>query len=293
MKRLRRALANFRRQTNIETQAGFLGDGTGETHDRNNPGNFWVRFPAAAGGLTTPVSLPLMVNANLKPDDGIMVEVGMWKNRPVILGARLDSLAAAGINPIQLNPADPTNQYLGPVNQNQITTFQAMSHGDVTNKPFYAVVMPGVLYVSGVPYFFTGSEINISSLVPSAGEHCFAAVFIKSDLTLEAFGSTAIADVDPLSDVDLREADALKTFGSYPVWAWELRGDDTALSVDPARQVDLRRAFSPFSASASAVYTPTNVTPDRSYDANSTTIDELADILGTLIADLQAMGLIG
>jgi len=40
-------------------------------------------------------------------------------------------------------------------------------------------------------------------------------------------------------------------------------------------------------------YTPTNVTVDRSYDANSTSIDELADVLGTLIADLQLTGLIG
>lgn len=44
---------------------------------------------------------------------------------------------------------------------------------------------------------------------------------------------------------------------------------------------------------ASAVYTPTNVVTDRTYDANSTTVAELADVLGTLIADLQAKGMIG
>ena len=42
-----------------------------------------------------------------------------------------------------------------------------------------------------------------------------------------------------------------------------------------------------------AAYTPTNVTPDRSYDADATTVNELADVLGTLIADLQAVGLVG
>jgi hypothetical protein len=41
-----------------------------------------------------------------------------------------------------------------------------------------------------------------------------------------------------------------------------------------------------------AAYTPTNVTTDRAYDANATTIDELADVLGTLIADLQGLGLL-
>jgi len=42
----------------------------------------------------------------------------------------------------------------------------------------------------------------------------------------------------------------------------------------------------------SPAYTPTNVVTDRSYNANSTTIDELADVLGTLIADLQATGIL-
>lgn len=41
----------------------------------------------------------------------------------------------------------------------------------------------------------------------------------------------------------------------------------------------------------SAAYTPTNVTPDRSFDADSTTLDEIADVVGTIIADLQAFGL--
>jgi hypothetical protein len=41
-----------------------------------------------------------------------------------------------------------------------------------------------------------------------------------------------------------------------------------------------------------ATYTPSNVTTDRSYDANATTLDEIADVLGTLIADLQAAGVL-
>lgn len=40
-------------------------------------------------------------------------------------------------------------------------------------------------------------------------------------------------------------------------------------------------------------YTISNVAADRTFDANSTTLDEVADVLGTLIADLKALGLIG
>jgi hypothetical protein len=40
------------------------------------------------------------------------------------------------------------------------------------------------------------------------------------------------------------------------------------------------------------VYTPANVTTLRSYDANDTSLDELADVLGSLIASLQGAGII-
>jgi len=40
-------------------------------------------------------------------------------------------------------------------------------------------------------------------------------------------------------------------------------------------------------------YTITNVTADRTYDADSTSTAELADVLGTLINDLRERGLIG
>lgn len=39
-------------------------------------------------------------------------------------------------------------------------------------------------------------------------------------------------------------------------------------------------------------YTESNVTTDRSYDANATTLDEIADVLGTLIADLRNRGIV-
>lgn len=39
-------------------------------------------------------------------------------------------------------------------------------------------------------------------------------------------------------------------------------------------------------------YTVSNVTTDRTYDANDTSLDELADVLGSLIASLQGAGII-
>jgi len=45
-------------------------------------------------------------------------------------------------------------------------------------------------------------------------------------------------------------------------------------------------------AARASAYTVTNVSADRAYDANATTTDELADVLGTLIADLKLYGLL-
>jgi hypothetical protein len=41
-----------------------------------------------------------------------------------------------------------------------------------------------------------------------------------------------------------------------------------------------------------SAYTVTNALTDRAYDANATTTDELADVLGTLIGDLRNLGLV-
>jgi hypothetical protein len=45
-------------------------------------------------------------------------------------------------------------------------------------------------------------------------------------------------------------------------------------------------------ATRPTTYSVTNLVTDRSYDANATTTAELADVLGTLIADLRTMGLV-
>jgi hypothetical protein len=45
-------------------------------------------------------------------------------------------------------------------------------------------------------------------------------------------------------------------------------------------------------AARPTTYTVTNLSTDRAYDANATTTAELADVLGTLIADLRTMGLV-
>lgn len=57
-------------------------------------------------------------------------------------------------------------------------------------------------------------------------------------------------------------------------------------------KTELGQVIKLYQTNAGSAYSTSNVTTDRTYDANSTTLDELADILGTLIADLKLTGLI-
>jgi hypothetical protein len=58
------------------------------------------------------------------------------------------------------------------------------------------------------------------------------------------------------------------------------------------RQLEQNIAATNLAASSSR-YTVTNVTTDRTLDADSTSTAELADVLGTLITDLRERGVLG
>ena len=66
------------------------------------------------------------------------------------------------------------------------------------------------------------------------------------------------------------------------------------IEIDAALNHDGSTAgfFGTAPASRTAAYTPTNVTPDRAFDADSTTLGEIADIVGTILADLTLYGLL-
>lgn len=105
-----------------------------------------------------------------------------------------------------------------------------------------------------------------------------------NDFHLYFDGSNAVLDPDPVTGT------AIVLIG--------VTGDDdmrlTNIEIDGALNHDGATAgfFGTAPVAQAAAYTPTNVSADRSYNADATTINELADVLGTLIADLQAYGLL-
>lgn len=70
---------------------------------------------------------------------------------------------------------------------------------------------------------------------------------------------------------------------------------DVSLKVGSATKLVVNStgvAFNGATPVARPTYSVSNLVTDRSYNANSTSTAELADVLGTLIADLRALGLV-
>lgn len=67
----------------------------------------------------------------------------------------------------------------------------------------------------------------------------------------------------------------------------------TADAIDTSVAFRGRAGFNGTTPPASlGTYTVTNLTTDRTYDADTVAVAELADIVGTLIADLRAQGIV-
>jgi len=88
----------------------------------------------------------------------------------------------------------------------------------------------------------------------------------------------------------------LQTQGSSEDWTETTPGSGTfdfATAPIVGDEITVIYTVSKLTPSAGAAYTVTNASTDRTYDADATSINELADVLGTLIADLQNRGTIG
>lgn len=234
------AIRDARKLSNKDMYIARLGDGTGTVYDLTQPGNYWIRKQEAGGVLSKPLSLPVYPNANLPVKDGLSVRVGYDEDGiQCIIRASRTGLLSANISPYLLNPLD-TAVY-GKTSSTSLATFFCQRHGDTTNFPLSVVVFPGWLEIDDTMYFFPGGACDLTALVPAADLHCYATVFIKSDLTLEAFASTPVALTEPLTETDINECIAQRSTNSLTVWAWQLFDAMTALSPDPTKNVDLRQ----------------------------------------------------
>jgi len=164
----------------------------------------------------------------------------------------------------------------------------------------------GMNVTAVTPVVDTGSGATDISLANQVGTFLFASTnqnftafaaqgapsMVKPLSQWRQISSTSTARTVGIVDaVFISPTDASYT-GRLVLKSQDFNGTREGVRIDSNGSAALLGFFGHTAAVQPSAYTPTNVTTDRSYDANSTTIDEIADVLGTLIADLQTMGLV-
>ncbi|MHC4687508.1 MAG: hypothetical protein ACYTEW_24850, partial [Planctomycetota bacterium] len=119
----------------------------------------------------------------------------------------------------------------------------------------------------------------------------------NAGITLDTSGQVGLGTTSPAAKLDIGAGAA--QFAEMTAPAAGAANTARLYAEDNAGTTRQRVKFSSGNAVTIAedgglqTYTITNVTTDRAYDANATTVAELADALGTLIADFQAAGILG
>lgn len=235
------AISDARRAINRDLIPARLGNGSGTVYDLSNPGNYFLRKLEADGQLSQPFSLPVNPMASIPPIDGLPISIGFdTRGIQIIYQADNVSMLSANVSPLILNPLD-TAVY-GKTSQITLATLFYQRHADMTHFPFTVVVLKAPVIINGIAKFFYGGGIVVSSFVPATGLHCYVSVFLRTDMTLEAFASTPTNLLTPLTvDTDIQACIMQASTDSVIICAWELRAGDTALSSDPSRNVDMRQ----------------------------------------------------
>lgn len=259
----------FRQRLGIDVEYVVVGDASGNVVDSKIPGNVLVRF-VTSNGLMVPGSVVGPRNRiKLLPGDPVEV---IWKRGKFrIEGIDVEGEASRGNNPVVISNNGVTQQDIATLT---VTQTLPTANQSVNVKAWAAII-------AGTVYLFPGSSIDLSSLVPSAGNMRYVVVFVKSDYaTLEAKGSTARSMVDvPLDITDIQEAITARTAGSTPVWAIALKDNQSTITQDDiTRGVDLRNFVNTSELSVSGGVSGPGSSTDRAIVTwNSTTGNTLRD----------------
>jgi hypothetical protein len=136
---------------------------------------------------------------------------------------------------------------------------------------------------------FASQSANLMQVGSSSSATDRLTLSAAGQLALPVTGSTGGISIGGDTSVYRSAADTLRTPDSLVV--------DTDLTVSGDATIGGAGGGVGFYGTTpvvqSSAYSVTNVTTDRTYNADSTTINEVADVLGTLIADLKATGIIG
>lgn len=256
-------IRNARKRLNFDTESAEIGrgDGQGDPRDRTVKGNLYVRRILPDGGRSGPISLPVNPNANLDVREGFPVRLGYDSNgKYCILEADVITYRSTGGNALLLNPLDQAAHKT--IDARLLSPLYWERHPDTVNEPLTVVVLPGLIVRDTTIYDLTAYIIrlddpagdgSVPSLIPGAGEYAWVVVLWTTNNTLEAFSSTPKTEIKDMGMDDLMEALNQRSAGSIPICGWLVGDDQTVLTGDPTRQLEMRQIINVIDAAGAAL----------------------------------------
>lgn len=228
-----------RRLLNLDKQRGIIGNPNLSGRERiqdSITGKYWVRPEKSSGSFSSPVLLPLAQNAVLPAAWNLVVELGYDTARQLVIkGVDLDAAKQQGANPALLNPSET-----GAVQIEQIKHLYCRKH---PTTPYAAYVYAGLVISNGTVIDWLGGSINLITYQPSAGNHCYAGVYLSDSGALGVSASTPQSVSSALVTADLQEVIDGMPAGAVPLRAFVLSGDEADFTDTPALSKDLRSAW--------------------------------------------------
>lgn len=249
----------IRRRLGLEEYRALLGDAAGVVWDDpiRRPGVCRVRYVTAAG-----LSLPPLVQIGAyqgPTGPGTAVVIGWQDGELRVLRPNVSGQIAGGGNPA-VNNAMLVAGSAKPATDN-IIAFKSHPTSPISLN----VVVRSWLYIeSGTVKLFDASgddgaggfkgKIDLSSYVPTTGEHRLACLFLTPTNTIEIQASTTQSIIEPLDLTDVQECFDAATDTTKPCWAWRLADGQTAIG-DESSWLDLRQFINIASSGGSGTVT--------------------------------------
>ena len=227
---LDRIRRDVRKTLNLDPDKGVLGiqNGAlrGQIYVPYKLGYVWV-CQRQASGFGTEKAVRVGPNVNLPMKPGTGVRLGYVDGERCVLSVDFDALVTSGGNPLSTNPLDPSMQF-----SRQADIVTALCTPDNPDTTLYVLARGWWFLYNRTWYRFGGERVNLTSFVPSAGQHRVVGIFVLADgSATEAKGSTAQSMLAPLDKSDVQEATDAATDGSTPLWFWTLYGGQTAIKA--------------------------------------------------------------
>lgn len=232
----------WRKAINAAPEHAILGAANGELRVPGLP-NYVYTQKYTSNGLSQPLPTFLPSNISIPLVIGTPVLIGMTtEGREGIIS--VDTLAQSGsgsdsVSAISAQQQNPT----GSNTQSALPTLKVIASA---TPDLFVYVQAWNVYVNGTFYSVIGYAVDLSGVIPAAGEMCYAVLAVLADLSdVEVAVSTArpMTD-DPLDDDDVNEASALLSFGSTPVVALYIADAQTTIAqsqIDNTPSKDLRQ----------------------------------------------------